>query len=61
MTIYFFYFYYYFRKSTVVRLLYRFFDPDDGQILIGQQNIKDFTMESLRRNIGIVPQVREVF
>ena len=43
-------------KSTIVRLLYRFYDPQDGQILMGGTNIQDVTLESLRETIGIVPQ-----
>lgn len=43
-------------KSTLVRLLYRFYDPSDGRILIGDTDIRDVTLDSLRRSIGIVPQ-----
>ena len=43
-------------KSTIVRLLYRFYDPQDGQILVGGTNIQDVTLESLRETIGVVPQ-----
>lgn len=45
-------------KSTIVRLLYRFYDPLEGRILINNQDIKDVNLNSLRRSIGIVPQVR---
>ena len=45
------------RKSTIVRLLYRFYDPDDGRILISGKDIKDIKLDSLRRSLGIVPQV----
>ncbi|XP_002165906.2 iron-sulfur clusters transporter ABCB7, mitochondrial [Hydra vulgaris] len=48
-------------KSTVVRLLYRFFDPNDGKILIGHRDIKDYTIESLRKSIGVVPQDQVLF
>lgn len=44
-------------KSSMVRLLFRFFEPQSGQILIGGQNINDVDIDSLRRNIAIVPQV----
>ena len=44
------------RKSTVVRLLYRFYDPEIGRVLIGDQDIRDVTLDSLRRSIGVVPQ-----
>ncbi|XP_039748685.1 ATP-binding cassette sub-family B member 7, mitochondrial isoform X1 [Pararge aegeria] len=43
-------------KSTMVRLLFRFFEPQSGQITIAGQNIKDLDLASLRRAIAIVPQ-----
>eukprot|EP00112_Aurelia_sp_Birch-Aquarium-sp1_P012007 Seg2521.2 transcript_id=Seg2521.2/GoldUCD/mRNA.D3Y31 product="ATP-binding cassette sub-family B member 7 mitochondrial" protein_id=Seg2521.2/GoldUCD/D3Y31 len=48
-------------KSTMVRLMYRFYDPDDGRILIAGKDIKDMTLESLRQSIGIVPQDQVLF
>lgn len=48
-------------KSTIVRLLFRFYDPIEGRILINNQNIKDVSLKSLRHSIGIVPQVRDSF
>lgn len=44
-----------------MRLLYRFFEPTTGQILIGNQNIRDVDIESLRRAIAIVPQDSVLF
>jgi ATP-binding cassette subfamily B (MDR/TAP) protein 7 len=44
-------------KSSIVRLLFRFYDPQNGRILINNQDIRDVTLKSLRRSIGIVPQV----
>ena len=44
------------RKSTIVRMLYRFYDPSDGRILLGDQDIRDMTLDSLRRAIAVVPQ-----
>jgi len=41
----------------MVRLLFRFFEPTSGEILIAGQNIKDVDIESLRKSIAIVPQV----
>lgn len=46
-------------KSTIVRLLFRFYDPLEGRVLINQQDIQDVSLKSLRQSIGIVPQVRE--
>lgn len=48
-------------KSTVSRLLFRFFDVQGGHILIDGQDIKDVTLESLRKVIGIVPQDTVLF
>ncbi|MDD3120355.1 MAG: ABC transporter ATP-binding protein [Candidatus Gracilibacteria bacterium] len=43
-------------KSTIVKLLLRFHDINDGQILIDGQNIENVTQDSLRQNISVVPQ-----
>ena len=43
-------------KSTLVNLLMRFFDPNEGQVLIDETDIREVTLDSLRRQIGIVPQ-----
>lgn len=43
-------------KSTLINLLLRFYDPQSGQILIDDIDIRDVTLNSLRRQIGIVPQ-----
>lgn len=43
-------------KTTLVDLLPRFYDPNEGIITIDGQNISDLTLKSLRNNIGIVPQ-----
>ena len=48
-------------KSTIARLLYRFYDPTDGRILIDGQDIREVTQESLRAQIGIVPQDSVLF
>ena len=48
-------------KSTVVQLLFRFFDVQEGRITIDSQNIRDVTQSSLRRNIGVVPQDTVLF
>lgn len=45
----------------MIRLLYRFFDPTSGEILIGNQNIKDVNLTSLRKAIAIVPQESVLF
>ncbi len=43
-------------KSTLMNLLPRFYDPDNGEILIGGTNIKNFTLKSLREAIALVGQ-----
>ncbi len=48
-------------KSTLVALLLRLYDPEDGQVMIGGQNIAHVTQESLRRNIGMVTQETAMF
>jgi ATP-binding cassette, subfamily B, bacterial len=48
-------------KTTLVNLLLRFYDPQDGEILIDGINIRDVTLKSLRRQIAIVPQETILF
>lgn len=48
-------------KSTLANLLPRFYDPQAGQILIDGIDIRDVTLRSLRRQIGIVPQETILF
>ena len=48
-------------KSTIGRLLFRFYDPWAGRILIDGQDIREVSQESLRRQIGIVPQDSVLF
>lgn len=43
-------------KSTLVNLIPRFFDVTDGSITLDGRDIRDITLESLRKNIGYVPQ-----
>lgn len=48
-------------KTTLVSLLPRFYDPTAGAILIDGTDIRDFTLESLRRHIGVVFQDNFLF
>jgi ATP-binding cassette, subfamily B, bacterial len=41
-------------KSTAARLLARFYDVDDGAVLIDGHNVRDVTLASLRANVGMV-------
>jgi ATP-binding cassette subfamily B protein len=48
-------------KSTISRLLFRFYDVDGGRILIDGQDIREVSQASLRAAIGIVPQDTVLF
>ncbi|MEZ2249560.1 ABC transporter transmembrane domain-containing protein [Microcoleus sp.] len=48
-------------KTTLVNLLPRFYDPQAGEILIDGINIQDVTLNTLRQQIGIVPQETILF
>jgi ATP-binding cassette subfamily B protein len=48
-------------KSTLMKLLFRFYDVNDGSICIDGQDIKKVTLKSLRRAIGVVPQDTVLF
>lgn len=48
-------------KSTIARLLFRFYDTDSGAILIDGQDVRDVTQASVRAAIGVVPQDTVLF
>ena len=48
-------------KSTISRLLFRFYDVDEGSVSIDGQDVRDVTQISLRAEIGIVPQDTVLF
>jgi ABC-type transport system involved in Fe-S cluster assembly fused permease/ATPase subunit len=48
-------------KSTIARLLFRFYDVDAGAIRIDGQDLREVTQESVRRAIGVVPQDTVLF
>ena len=48
-------------KSTLVNLLPRFYDPQQGQVLIDGIDVRSINLRSLRRQIGIVPQDTTLF
>lgn len=48
-------------KTSMVNLVPRFYDTTGGEILLDGENIKAFTLKSLRKNIGIVFQKTELF
>jgi len=43
-------------KSTIAKLVTRFYDPTRGRITIDGQDLTDLTIDSLRRQLGVVPQ-----
>ena len=48
-------------KTTIVNLLMRFYEINSGEILIDGKNIKDFPIDFLRKNIGMVLQDTKLF
>ncbi|RJE20657.1 hypothetical protein PHISCL_07000 [Aspergillus sclerotialis] len=48
-------------KSTILRLLFRFYDVQEGRILVDGQDVRDVTLDSLRKTIGVVPQDTPLF
>ena len=48
-------------KSTVGRLLFRFYDVDGGRLTIDGQDVRDVTLASLHAQIGVVPQDTVLF
>ena len=48
-------------KSTVFRLLFRFYNPESGTIQVDQHDTQSVTIDSLRSHIGVVPQDTVLF
>ncbi|MDA7741870.1 ABC transporter ATP-binding protein/permease [Candidatus Pelagibacter bacterium] len=48
-------------KSTISRLLFKFYDPKEGNIYINSTNINNISQNSLRKIIGVVPQDTVLF
>ena len=48
-------------KSTILRLLFRFYDARQGSVIIDDHDVRDVTLSSLRDNIGVVPQDPSLF
>ena len=48
-------------KSTLINLLMRFYDPNSGMILINDNDLSEFKLDSLRQNIGLVTQRVYIF
>ena len=43
-------------KTSLVKLMLRFYDPNQGEVLIGDENIRNLNLETLRKGIGLVGQ-----
>ena len=43
-------------KSTILKLILRYYEPDSGQVLVNGRNIQDITIQSVRDHIGFVNQ-----
>lgn len=43
-------------KSTIAKLVTRFYDPTQGRVAIDDHDLRDVTIDSLRRQLGVVPQ-----
>ena len=48
-------------KTTISRLLFRFYDPIEGAVLLNGLDIKQYTQKSVRSAIGVVPQDTVLF
>ncbi|WP_067676964.1 ABC transporter ATP-binding protein [Nocardia miyunensis] len=48
-------------KSTLVKLLARYYDPTDGRILVDGDDIREFQLEDYRKRLGVVPQEPYLF
>ena len=48
-------------KSTIFQLLLRFYDPISGVVKVDSMNLKELSLESLRKNIAVVPQDPNIF
>lgn len=48
-------------KTTISRLLFRFYDPNEGAVLLNGLDIKQYTQKSVRSAIGVVPQDTVLF
>jgi len=48
-------------KTTVVRMIYRHYDPSGGQILLDGKDLRDYDLHAFRKFMAIVPQEVEIF
>ena len=48
-------------KSTLLSLVSRFYDPDNGEVLVGETDVRELDLDELRRGVGVVPQETFLF
>lgn len=48
-------------KTTVARMIFRHYDPDEGEVMLDGKNLKDYDLYAFRKFFAIVPQEVEVF
>ncbi len=48
-------------KTTIARLIYRHYDPQVGQVLLDNKDLRAYDLQSFRKFLGIVPQEVEIF
>ena len=48
-------------KTTITRLLFRLYDPDQGRVLLGGQDVRDARASELREQVGVVTQDVRLF
>ena len=41
-------------KSTIIQLLMRFYDPDEGQVLLDGRDLREYNLGWLRRKVGLI-------
>lgn len=48
-------------KTTISRLIFRFYDPQQGRVLLDNVNIQDLQVSDLREQVGYIPQEVQLF
>ena len=48
-------------KTTLARLIYRHYDPQEGKVLLDDKDLRDYDLKSFRKFLAIVPQEVEIF
>lgn len=48
-------------KSTILKLVFRFYDPESGRVLVNGKDVREYDLDSLRKVIGVVPQDTPLF